>query len=122
MVGSPTRPADNRTYASTQWRNFRLDKGFVRPKLRWVQPGLLKGYRLLLESYTVEKVVAETLAEIRRSSSTQTVPKDQTISFRMHSLPMKTKLVELLWKMTEMLASSIAGATSKTIEDKAIES
>jgi hypothetical protein len=35
---------------------------------------------------------------------------------------MKTKLVELLWKMTEMLASSIAGATSKTIEDKAIES
>jgi hypothetical protein len=115
----------NRTYASNQWRNFRLDKGFARPPSFDVDASrLLKGYRLLFESYTVEKVVVETLAEIATFKfPPQTVPAEDRYHFLSyaHSLPLKTKLVDLLWKMTEMLASSIAGATSKTIEDKAMK-
>jgi hypothetical protein len=70
----------------------------------------------------VEKVVAETLGEIATFKfRLKTVPakdRDHFLSYA-HFLPMKTRLVELLWKMTEMLASVDAGATSKRIEDKA---
>jgi hypothetical protein len=46
---------ENRKYASTYWRNFKLDKGFVRPPSISVDPTkLLKGYRLQLERYTVQ--------------------------------------------------------------------
>jgi hypothetical protein len=34
---------------------------------------------------------------------------------------MKTKMIEILWKMTEKLASLIAGATNRTIEGKGME-
>jgi hypothetical protein len=102
------------------WRKFKQDKGTsfeVDPKK------LMMSYRLCIERYTVEKVVADALAEIATFKfQPETVPakvRDHFLSFA-RSLPMKTKLIEILWAMTELLASTLAGATNRTIEEKSM--
>ena len=72
----------------------------------------------------MEKVVSETLVEIALFKFwPQTVPAKDRDHFLWyaHSLSMDTKMVEVLWDITKMLASLIAGATNRTIEDKAMK-
>jgi hypothetical protein len=83
----------------------------------------MTSYRLAIERYTVEKVVAEALAEIATLNfQPETVTaklRDHFLSFA-RSQPVKAKLVKVLWAMTEFLASTIANATNRTIEEKSM--
>jgi hypothetical protein len=115
---------ENRQYASSQWLKFKKDKGVFRPPSFAADPKkLMMIYRHRIERYTVENIVAEALAEIATFTfQPETVPakvRDHFLLFA-SSLPVETKLVEVLWEMTELLASTIAGATNRTIEEKSM--
>jgi hypothetical protein len=77
-VGSPTWPADTeRTPHPMAKFDLTLDKALSVPSLMRCCKSL-KGYRLLLESYTVEKVSCWDLwQKLRRSVLPQMVPKDR---------------------------------------------
>jgi hypothetical protein len=116
---------ENRLYASTQWRKFKQDKGIFPPPSFEVDPEkLMIDFRRRIEKYTVEKVVAGALAAtVMFPFQPQTVPPmaySHFFSFAF-SPAMKIKLVELLWEITEFLASTIAGATNRTIEEKTMQ-
>jgi hypothetical protein len=108
-------------HASTQWRKFKLDKGVFRPQSFEIGSKLMIRYRLWVERYAVEKIVAEALAEIAtvdfQPENSPLKARDHFLSFAL-SPPAKIKLAKVPWGMTELLASTIAGATNRTIEEK----
>jgi hypothetical protein len=114
--------AENRQYASSQWRKFKKDKDVFPPLSFEADPEkLMIDYRRRIEKYTVEKVVAEALAAITAvKCQPQTISAEAREHFLLFALSkaVEIKLSEFLWMMTEVLASKIAGATNGSIVDK----
>lgn len=106
---------ENRQYASTQWWKFKQNKGvYPPPSFESDSETLMRYYRRRIEKYTVEKVLAEALADtaaFKFQPLTVSAKAYEHFLLFARSYVVEIKLREMVTEMTEYFASTIAGAT-----------